>query len=117
MKDLSYLQAFSQKILREARRIICKGFTAEDIDRFLGKQVQFKHTRKLPKKIRKDFLRKLRVRSSFLTNASRYFYHIKPSAGNGDSAFPSDLLQNIFSHNGYIFIKLTQLMRFSLTPK
>jgi len=35
MKDLSYLQAFSPKILREARRIICKGFTAEDIDKFL----------------------------------------------------------------------------------
>ena len=37
MKDLSYLQAFSPKILREARRIICKGFTAEDIDEFLEK--------------------------------------------------------------------------------
>ncbi len=35
MKDLSYLQAFSPKVLREARRILSKGFTAEDIDKFL----------------------------------------------------------------------------------
>jgi len=35
MKDLSYLQAFSPKILRETKRILCKGFTVEDIDRFL----------------------------------------------------------------------------------
>ena len=35
MKELSYLQAFSPKILREARRILSKGFTAEDIDSFL----------------------------------------------------------------------------------
>jgi len=35
MKDLSYLNVFSSKILREARRILCKGFTVEDIDRFL----------------------------------------------------------------------------------
>lgn len=35
MKDLSYLQAFTPKALRSARRILEKGFTAEDIDRFL----------------------------------------------------------------------------------
>lgn len=35
MKDLSYLQAFMPKVLRSARRILEKGFTAEDIDRFL----------------------------------------------------------------------------------
>ena len=56
MKDLSYLQAFSLKILREARRILCKGFTAEDIDDFIGKQLDFKHTRRVPKEARKKFL-------------------------------------------------------------
>jgi len=61
MKNLSYLQAFSPKILREARRIICKGFTAEDIDRFLGKQVQFKHTWKLPQRNKKGVFSKLSV--------------------------------------------------------
>ena len=33
--DLSYLQAFSPKVLRAARRILEKGFTAEDINKFL----------------------------------------------------------------------------------
>jgi hypothetical protein len=48
------------------------------------------------------------------TNASRCFNHIKPSVGDGASAFPSDLLQNIFSHNGDI---LTQQLEgtFSLS--
>ena len=55
-KDLSYLNAFSPKILREAKRILCKGFTAEDIDDFLGKQFEFKHTRKIPKEVRKEYL-------------------------------------------------------------
>jgi len=41
MKDLSYLEAFSPKVLRETRRILRKGFTTEDIDSFLGsKRVQ-----------------------------------------------------------------------------
>lgn len=35
MKDLSYLQAFSHKVLRESRRIIAKGFTLKDINDFL----------------------------------------------------------------------------------
>jgi len=61
MKDLSYLNAFSPKILREARRILSKGFTAEDIDSFLekqikGEQIKVKHTRKIPKGIRKKYL-------------------------------------------------------------
>lgn len=56
MKDLLYLQAFSPKILREAKRILCKGFTAEDIDEFIGRQFRFKHTRKIPKEIRKEYL-------------------------------------------------------------
>jgi len=34
-KDLSYLQVFSPKVLRGARRILEKGFTLEDINRFL----------------------------------------------------------------------------------
>jgi len=55
MKDLLYLQAFSSKILREAQRILCKGFTAEDIDEFIGRQFKFKHTRKIPKEIRNVF--------------------------------------------------------------
>jgi len=56
VKDLNYLQAFSPKILREARRILSKGFTADDIDEFIGKQMQFKPTRKLPKEVRKQVL-------------------------------------------------------------
>ena len=35
MKNLSYLQAFSPKVLREARRIIHHGLTVEDIDEYL----------------------------------------------------------------------------------
>ena len=35
MKGLSYLQAFSPKILRETRGIIHHGITVEDIDRYL----------------------------------------------------------------------------------
>jgi len=51
LKDLSYLQAFSPKILREAKRVIAKGFTVEDIDRFLGTP---------PKMDRKEILAKTR---------------------------------------------------------
>ena len=35
-KDLSYLEAFSSKALRSAKRIISKGFTVEDIDIYLS---------------------------------------------------------------------------------
>ena len=35
-KDLSYLEAFSPKALRSAKRIINKGFTVEDIDLYLS---------------------------------------------------------------------------------
>jgi len=35
-KDLSYLEAFSPKALRSAKRIIGKGFTVEDIDLYLS---------------------------------------------------------------------------------
>jgi len=41
MKDLSYLQVFSPKTLKEAKQILNKQFTAGDINKFLGKQVQF----------------------------------------------------------------------------
>ena len=58
MKDLSYLQAFSPKILREARRIMCKGFTVEDIDKLIGEQYVVKYARKMPKEIRKEYLAK-----------------------------------------------------------
>ena len=34
-KDQCYLQAFSVKILKEARRILEKGFTAKDITEYL----------------------------------------------------------------------------------
>ena len=34
LKDLSYLDAFKLKTLRSVRRILRKGFTIEDIDRF-----------------------------------------------------------------------------------
>lgn len=37
VKDLSYLQVFDTKTLRNARRILQKGFTAGDINRFLRK--------------------------------------------------------------------------------
>ena len=36
MKDLSYLEAFDQKALRSARRILEAGFIAEDINKFLS---------------------------------------------------------------------------------
>jgi len=49
VKDLSYLQAFSPKILREAKRVIAKGFTAEDIDRFLGGNIEPIQATKRPK--------------------------------------------------------------------
>jgi len=58
MKDLSYLQAFSPKILRETRRVIAKGFTAEDIDEFLEKPIEFKPSRRIPKAIRKQIISK-----------------------------------------------------------
>lgn len=40
MKDLSYLQAFSTKVLRSVGRILEKGFTAEDVSEFLEQPVQ-----------------------------------------------------------------------------
>jgi len=36
LKDLSYLKVFDQKVLRSIRRILKKGFTARDIEEFLG---------------------------------------------------------------------------------
>ena len=36
VKDLSYLEAFSPKTLRSVRRVLKKGFTIEDLDRFFG---------------------------------------------------------------------------------
>jgi len=65
VKDLSYLQAFSPKILREARRILSKGFTAEDIDKYLGGNEpkpeirhasKIKRLRRLPRGIRREVL-------------------------------------------------------------
>jgi len=61
MKDLLYLQAFSPKILREARRILSKGFTAEDIDSFLNDKepvivTKRKPSRRLPRGARKQIL-------------------------------------------------------------
>ena len=71
MKDLSYLQVFSPKTLKEAKQILNKQFTAGDINKFLGKQVQFtagdinkflgkqiqiKHMRRIPKEKRKKYL-------------------------------------------------------------
>lgn len=35
MKDLSYLQVFPVKVIRSARMIIAKGFTVEDINKYL----------------------------------------------------------------------------------
>ena len=53
MKDLSYLEAFSPKSLREARRILNKDFTVEDIDRFLNTNREIKID-----KPRKSFLQR-----------------------------------------------------------
>ena len=39
-KDLSYLQAFPSKVLRATRKILEKGFTTEDIDRFLERPTE-----------------------------------------------------------------------------
>ena len=49
MKDLTYLQAFSPKILREAKRVIAKGFTVENIDKFLGGDAELIQATKRPK--------------------------------------------------------------------
>ena len=61
MKDLSYLQAFSPKILRETRRIVSKGFTADDIDSFLNDKepvivTKRKPSRRLPRGARRQIL-------------------------------------------------------------
>jgi len=61
MKDLSYLNAFSSKILREAKRILSKGFTAEDINNFLNDKESVmvrksKPSRRLPRGARRQIL-------------------------------------------------------------
>ena len=56
MKDLSYLQVFSPKTLKEAKQILNKQFTAGDINKFLGKQIQIKHMRRIPKEKRRKYL-------------------------------------------------------------
>lgn len=61
MKDLSYLNAFSSKILREAKRILSKGFTAEDINNFLNDKESVmvrksKPSRRLPRGARRKIL-------------------------------------------------------------
>ena len=61
-KDLSYLQAFSPKSLREARRILNRGFTAKDIDTFLGSDEpivmpkSMKKLRRLPRGAKRQIL-------------------------------------------------------------
>lgn len=63
-KDLSYLEAFSSKSLREARRILDRGFTAENIDRFLENRDgciknimdKAKPSRRLPRGVRKQII-------------------------------------------------------------
>jgi len=62
MKDFSYLQAFSPKILREAVRILSRGFTAEDINNFLNDTGsvtvrQPKPSRRLPRGARRQLMR------------------------------------------------------------
>lgn len=62
MKDLSYLDSFNPKIIREARRIIKRGITLEDIDLYLknGRAAYFlrpinpdlKRSRRIPKEFR-----------------------------------------------------------------
>lgn len=52
--DLSYLNAFNPKIIREARRIIYHGITVEDIDEFLGKPFNPVKIRRVPKEKRKE---------------------------------------------------------------
>jgi len=61
MKDLSYLNAFSPKILREAKRILSKGFTLEDINNFLNNNESVivrkpKPSRRLPRGARRQVL-------------------------------------------------------------
>jgi len=64
MKDLTYLNAFSPKILREARRILSKGFTLEDINNFLNDNESVivrpvkraKSSRRLPRGARRQIL-------------------------------------------------------------
>jgi len=40
VKDLSYLNAFDKKIIREARRIIYHGITVKDIDRYFEQLIK-----------------------------------------------------------------------------
>ena len=64
MKDLSYLNAFSPKILRETKRILFKGFTLVDIDNFLNNNESVivrpvkraKPSRRLPRGARRQVL-------------------------------------------------------------
>jgi hypothetical protein len=56
MKDLLYLQIFSPKISREARKMFCKKLTDEDLDRFLRKKFSLNIPRNYPKETGKDFL-------------------------------------------------------------
>ena len=41
MKDLSYLNAFSSKAIRSARRIMSKGLTIEDLDEYLENESKY----------------------------------------------------------------------------
>ena len=41
MKDLSYLNAFDSKAIRSAKRIIAKGFTVEDLDKYLKDEEKY----------------------------------------------------------------------------
>jgi len=61
-KDLSYLQFFTFKSLREAKRILSRGFTAKDIDTFLGNDEpmvmpkSMKKLRRLPRGAKRQIL-------------------------------------------------------------
>ena len=62
MKDFSYLQVFSSKMLREVQMILSKGFTLGDINNFLNDREsaivkQPRPSRRLPRGARRQLMR------------------------------------------------------------
>ena len=60
IKDISYLQAFSRKTLREVKMILGKGFDLKDIDRFLEEPAAPESSRRLPKGYRTEYFKRVK---------------------------------------------------------
>lgn len=48
MKDLSYLDVFDNRVIREAKRILEHGITAADIDEYLAQKFKRINTPQIP---------------------------------------------------------------------